>query len=625
VLAAVLAAATILESKYGRVHAQWFVYGATWFVLLLGLLGVNIFCAAASRWPWKRHQIGFVVTHAGLLVLLFGSIQTFVSGVEGTVSLTEGESATSMMMPNRTQLTAFWAGRPEEPPYFFFFEGGPVQWRAGANLALGNLDGVKARVVSYLPHAEPVEDWIEDTSNTGGPYVRFRVAGPQSQGNFTNYLSDQDFGDEIFVGPIRLSLERAATDKMLDDFLQPPAEGLGEKGLLAVYYEDHVQHVAVHEGVGKKIELGDTGAAFEIAEYFPDAKPDAHGQFSSKTDEPANPMLELLVHLPGEGPLRQLAFAKSPLLNLNAIYDDDCPVTFRYYHPGLKPAGAIELLQTSDGKLHCRAIAGGQYTAVGEVKAGHRIELPSKFTFDITRYQPHAQRKATFKPAETTVAQKVKPEAAAEIEVTAAGVTQTLWLTRNHPSLGMGSMTTPDGELRLRLGYAEQLIGFGLKLVDFRREMNPGKSGNAAFSSVVRVVDETLGLDEQREVSMNEPLTHNHLTFYQSGFDDAGHGKEASTFSVAHDPGRTMKYAGSLMICAGIAIMFYMRAYLFKQVPRLRGVRSSTARQASAAVATHTAATGAVSPPKSTAFANTHTAASRDKRHLADATLSHRR
>jgi hypothetical protein len=86
-----------------------------------------------------------------------------------------------------------------------------------------------------------------------------------------------------------------------------------------------------------------------------------------------------------------------------------------------------------------------------------------------------------------------------------------------------------------------------------------------------------------------------------------------------------MKYAGSLMICAGIAIMFYMRAYLFKQVPRLRGVRSSTARQASAAVATHTAATGAVSPPKSTAFANTHTAASRDKRHLADATLSHRR
>ena len=60
-LAAVIAAATILEAKYSRTHAQWFVYNATWFVILLGILGVNIFCAAAIRWPWKRHQIGFVI------------------------------------------------------------------------------------------------------------------------------------------------------------------------------------------------------------------------------------------------------------------------------------------------------------------------------------------------------------------------------------------------------------------------------------------------------------------------------------------------------------------------------------------------------------------------------------
>jgi hypothetical protein len=38
----------------------------------------------------------------------------------------------------------------------------------------------------------------------------------------------------------------------------------------------------------------------------------------------------------------------------------------------------------------------------------------------------------------------------------------------------------------------------------------------------------------------------------------------ASTFSVARDPGRLLKYAGSLMICLGIAMMFYMRAYFFK-------------------------------------------------------------
>ncbi|HTK73868.1 MAG TPA: hypothetical protein VL371_01350, partial [Gemmataceae bacterium] len=53
VLAAVIAATTIVEADYGRSYAQWYVYHSGWFVALLAVLGVNIFCAAMSRWPWK--------------------------------------------------------------------------------------------------------------------------------------------------------------------------------------------------------------------------------------------------------------------------------------------------------------------------------------------------------------------------------------------------------------------------------------------------------------------------------------------------------------------------------------------------------------------------------------------
>jgi hypothetical protein len=113
-------------------------------------------------------------------------------------------------------------------------------------------------------------------------------------------------------------------------------------------------------------------------------------------------------------------------------------------------------------------------------------------------------------------------------------------------------------------------------LKDFRRNTNPGRAGNAAFASVVRLVDVNRGVDEERTISMNEPLTHNRLTFYQSGFHDVGHGAEASTLSVAFDPGRPLKYGGSLLICLGIAIMFYMRAYFFKSVPRMRIERSES-------------------------------------------------
>src|SRR3972149_6446979 len=101
VLALVLAIATILEAQEGREAAQWHVYGSRWFIGLLGLLGLNILAAAAIRFPWKRRQTGFVITHVGLLVLLFGAVQTFVGGIEGEIALREGERADSMLVRQR--------------------------------------------------------------------------------------------------------------------------------------------------------------------------------------------------------------------------------------------------------------------------------------------------------------------------------------------------------------------------------------------------------------------------------------------------------------------------------------------------------------------------------------------
>jgi hypothetical protein len=123
----------------------------------------------------------------------------------------------------------------------------------------------------------------------------------------------------------------------------------------------------------------------------------------------------------------------------------------------------------------------------------------------------------------------------------------------------------PEGSLLVRYGYGELPLGFALKLEDFRREVNPGRNGDAAFASQVRVIDEEMEWEESHEISMNEPLTHRRYTFYQSGFNEGEHGRESSVLSVGYDPGRPVKYAGSLMICTGIAIMFYMRAYFFKR------------------------------------------------------------
>lgn len=95
ILAVFLAAGTIVESRYSTVVAKRFVYGTWWFGGFLILLAVNLFCSALSRFPWKKYQIGFVVTHLGIITILAGSLVTQQMGTDGQIALTEGKKAMS--------------------------------------------------------------------------------------------------------------------------------------------------------------------------------------------------------------------------------------------------------------------------------------------------------------------------------------------------------------------------------------------------------------------------------------------------------------------------------------------------------------------------------------------------
>ena len=109
----------------------------------------------------------------------------------------------------------------------------------------------------------------------------------------------------------------------------------------------------------------------------------------------------------------------------------------------------------------------------------------------------------------------------------------------------------------LEFGNERVPLGFSLKLLDFQRGLNPGGMGDASFASVVQLVDRHEGIDEEREISMNQPLSHGKFTFYQSGFQELDGGQMASTLRASYDPGLLLKYLGSLMICVGMCLMFF--------------------------------------------------------------------
>jgi hypothetical protein len=97
VLLAIFAAALLLgtwvESRYDQKTAHYLVYGAWWFALLLLLLGMNILFAAVKKWPWKRHQTGFLVTHVGLLLLVGGGLVSNLTGFHGLMHLLDHPDA----------------------------------------------------------------------------------------------------------------------------------------------------------------------------------------------------------------------------------------------------------------------------------------------------------------------------------------------------------------------------------------------------------------------------------------------------------------------------------------------------------------------------------------------------
>ena len=85
------ACGTIVESQGGTEVAARTVYGAAWFKVLLAAFAVNVAASIFLRWPFGRARVGFVLTHAALLLILVGAVITELFKVEGRLPLWEGE------------------------------------------------------------------------------------------------------------------------------------------------------------------------------------------------------------------------------------------------------------------------------------------------------------------------------------------------------------------------------------------------------------------------------------------------------------------------------------------------------------------------------------------------------
>jgi hypothetical protein len=112
-LGAILAVGTFYEAEYGTPAAQRVIY-KSWFVSVeMFLLILNLACAAMDRYPWKKHHVGFVVTHAGIITLIMGSFITQQKGIDGNIALGINEATDNFFVSdNELHIYQSIDGRP---------------------------------------------------------------------------------------------------------------------------------------------------------------------------------------------------------------------------------------------------------------------------------------------------------------------------------------------------------------------------------------------------------------------------------------------------------------------------------------------------------------------------------
>ena len=160
-LAVLLCIATFYESLYGTEAVQHSIYHSIGFGLLLILIAINVTCAALKKYPWKIHQVGFLITHLGIITLVGGSFISFYYGIDGRIALSPGESKNSIELSQKVVTLAL---HDSNQAYDLPLSVGPYVTEKEL-LRLKTDDASTFVVDRFFPFAQPTQAMIEDATS----------------------------------------------------------------------------------------------------------------------------------------------------------------------------------------------------------------------------------------------------------------------------------------------------------------------------------------------------------------------------------------------------------------------------------------------------------------------------
>jgi hypothetical protein len=461
-LAASLATATIIESKYDTATAQYFVYQARWFYCLLTLLGLNILAVALSRLPWKKKHFPFLMAHAGILMILTGSYLTATLGLDGNLRIAEGEVNSAVELNDHVLL--FREGEDVKTKPFPWMPESVAEDFKGVEYP-----DFKIRVEKYLSDAESKVNFVAgtDPEKKPGPAIQIRILGAPMGGAPEIWLWGSDPG----WATQKMGLARFVIRKESQKDLTPPDQGGPEA---------RFDFVVTEKGDLK----------FEATSIRGEKK-------SGKID------------------LKALAAKEEPVI-IDPQWRMPIKIQVKRFIP--------------------MAINQTEYIPVAKKASGMGSNLPQPAILVSLLSNPKSK----------------------------------LWL-------GLGDRADFNDEngktVAIGLFPRRVMLPYAIRLKQFEMKHDPGTQDASAYSSYVQVVDsfkkDEAGLNALpvEHITMNEPMTVKDYTFYQASYIPDTPRPTVTVLSVNHDPGRALKYWGSILLILGSISLYLSKVFTKKKVP----------------------------------------------------------
>ncbi len=489
---------TFFESYYGTDFANRTVYKTVPFMLIQFMMGISILYAAYLRLPPKKRLYGFYTIHAGLILIIGGSVVTYIAGIDGNITLPPLSPKREIKL-NEDIFKVTNLDTKEVTTYDL----PNTAFEKVLNAKNGDLT-----LENYLPYSDKTLKWVQPSNKI-------------EKHNSSQYFLSNDNVSEKFI----LSLHPEAFEFKSNLKLGPLnihylptaiAPCFGKKSESKIILWDSVhKNCFTPEEQKLKIQTTETGKRFLVLKsnqtlysFFPELSP-------FPLDKDLNVMKD--------SPFR--IFSKK-------VFEKD-PNLFLF---GEKVAYFSEdrwVVEEFDG----------------------RTPLPLPWMgFEIILTQHEESKIPAYVPVYNMPIQKNNKLIAGTNKAIKVNALRKKYWIRDDQSI---TLRVRGEKLKLELEKKSLRLPYEVSLTRFKMDTDPGTNSPASYESFIQLFTKEGPSDHH--LFMNNPLKYEGLTFYQASYFDTGQGQYGSVLSVNYDPGRPIKYLGSLLLTLGSFWHFYLR------------------------------------------------------------------